>query len=121
MSEDIDFSKLFGGENSDAIGNAVNTLLSRPDLVMNIAKELGLSGEAAPKEKNESPPKIEKEEKKPNDRDKLLLALRPYLNTERQSAIDLMLNLTSVGKLLGNVDPRIISAVIGGMKGAGNV
>ncbi len=128
MDAEFDLSGILGGGDS-AIGNAMNALLSRPDLIANIASELGLSGNAPPPEppKNreekppEKPPEKPREVKGKSDRDKLLLALRPYLSRERQGAIDMMVSLSSVGSVFGNIDPNIISSVLGAVRGEKNV
>ncbi len=119
----FDLSGILGSDTSGAIGNAINTLLSRPDLINNIANELGLGNMQAdrpsetapeprktPESPKSEPPKTAK--KSVNDKDKLLIALRPYLSPERQSAIDMMLKLDEIGSLVGNIDPKLLNGIL---------
>ena len=88
-----------------------------------VANELGLSdggqknaenneapgADSAPKNTNKVPSK-----EKNGDRERLLLALKPYLSERRRSAIDVMINLGSIGDLIGNFDPNMLKVLMGG-------
>ena len=126
MDDKLDLSSLANADSG--IGDAVSKLLARPDLISNIAKELGLSGgEREDAEKGS----LSEEKKSPaaqeivndrardhkgevSDKKKLLLALRPYLNEKRREALDMMVNIESIGKLVGNIDPSTIAKLLGG-------
>lgn len=106
------------------IGEAVSKLLARPDLIMNLAGELGIAPQADVQtdEKNNSdnaenkktaPPQPKPEEHSA-DKKKLLLALRPYMSEKRREALDMMINLESIGQLVGNIDLSSITKLIGG-------
>ena len=120
-----------------ALGEAVGKLLSRPDLIANIASELGFSSsrheEAAAEEKSRevqsvteiavdrgraepvaSRPAAEKDVG--DNRKRLLVALRPYMSQSRREAIDMLINLESVGKLIGNIDPQTLTKLFSGGK-----
>lgn len=126
MDEKLDLSALASSDGR--IGDAVSKLLARPDLVMNIANELGLLGGEEGKEKEEKTPTSEqKEEKTPagkaledasekSDRKKLLLALRPYLSESRREALDMMVSLESFGKILSGIDTNTLARLLTGGK-----
>lgn len=121
------------GGMSDAISNAMSALMKRPDLISSIASELGLSGgteevpsDPEPNKESESAPASADEERKEaqqfkpsahshSDKDRLLLALRPYLSPARQEAIDMMINLGSISSLLGNINPELLRSLLGGI------
>lgn len=120
----FDLSSLLSSSGSaDAISNAMNILMKKPELIDTIANELGLSGnaqkdaetvqEAAVRESSEKEKTVQNGEKN-GDRERLLLALKPYLNEKRRSAIDVMINLGSLGGLVSNLDPNILKTILGG-------
>lgn len=131
MDGNLDLSALASSDG--AIGDAVSKLLSRPDLLMNIASELGLSGGAVKNEekhednrengnRSDSPPAepVSIKEKTPDkgsdDKKKLLYALRPYMSPKRREALDMMISLESIGRLVGNIDPQALIGLLGGGK-----
>lgn len=131
MDGNLDLSALASSDG--AIGNAVSKLLSRPDLLMNIASELGLSGGAVKNEekhednredgnRSDSPPaepgsiKEKTPDKGSDDKKKLLYALRPYMSPKRREALDMMISLESIGRLVGNIDPQALIGLLGGGK-----
>jgi len=150
MDDKLDLSGLSSLASSDSgIGDAVSKLLSRPDLIMNIANELGLGrgdsnapeeeGKATGDRKELKDGKSIVEESgdsiltagkdngaysqgKPrkgenySDKKKLLLALRPYMSERRREAVDMMINLESIGDLVGKLDPGLILRMLGGEK-----
>lgn len=115
-------SSLAGGDSP--IGEAVSKLLARPDLIMNLAGELGIAPQADVQtdEKNNSDNAENKKTTSPQpksedrsaDKKKLLLALRPYMSEKRREALDMMINLESIGQLVGNIDLSSITKLIGG-------
>jgi len=128
MDNNLDLSALANADG--AVGDAVSKLLARPDLLMNLASELGLApkNEEIPNEdyreknderKNDAPPISKQESGNIPDKKKLLLALRPYVSEKRREALDMMINLDSIGRLVGNIDPSVIMKMLGG--GATNV
>ena len=101
----------------------MNILMKKPELIDTIANELGLSGtpqkDAETAQETAEHKSSEKEKTVPNsekngDRERLLLALKPYLNEKRRSAIDVMINLGSLGGLVSNLDPNILKTILGG-------
>lgn len=128
MDNNLDLSALANADG--AVGDAVSKLLARPDLLMNLASELGLApkNEETQKEdhsvkndehKNDAPPISKHDGGNIPDKKKLLLALRPYVSEKRREALDMMINLDSIGRLVGNIDPSVIMKMLGG--GATNV
>lgn len=124
MDGGIDLSSLLSAAgSSDAISNAMNILMKKPELIEMVANELGFSdggqknaenneapgADSAPKNTNKVPSK-----EKNGDRERLLLALKPYLSERRRSAIDVMINLGSIGDLIGNFDPNMLKVLMGG-------
>ena len=116
-------SVLSSAGNSDAISKAMGILMKKPELIEMVANELGLSsdGEKSDPEPDKPPEgerqqkvKTEQENKKTNDRERLLRALRPYLSEKRRGAIDIMISLGSIGDLIGNIDPSILKTLMGG-------
>lgn len=116
------------------IGDMIGKLMSRPDLIQNIASELGLSSSS---ETKAEPQRDKKESEaipasssspfgngdhgrkgKASDKERLLLALRPYLSDKRRDAVDMMLKLDSLTSLMGSINPDIIKSLLGG---GGNV
>ena len=57
---------------------------------------------------------VQPKNEKSGDRERLLLALKPYLSEKRRSAIDVMINLGSLGGLVSNLDPNILKTLLGG-------
>lgn len=124
MDGGFDLSSLLSSAGgSDAISNAMNILMKKPELIDTIANELGLSGtpqkDAETAQETTEYKSSEKEKTVPNsekngDRERLLLALKPYLNEKRRSAIDVMINLGSLGGLVSNLDPNILKTILGG-------
>ena len=123
MDGGFDLSSLLSSAGgSDAISNAMNILMKKPELIDTIANELGLSGtpqKDAETAQETAEKSSEKEKTVPNsekngDRERLLLALKPYLNEKRRSAIDVMINLGSLGGLVSNLDPNILKTILGG-------
>lgn len=131
MDGNLDLSALASSDG--AIGDAVSKLLSRPDLLMNIASELGLSGGAVKSEEKQEDNRedgnrsdhslLESDgikEKTPDkgsdDKKKLLYALRPYMSPKRREALDMMIRLESIGRLVGNIDPQALIGLLGGGK-----
>lgn len=124
MDGGFDLSSLLSSAgNTDAISNAMNILMKKPELIDTIAKELGLSeGEQNNEEKGSASETSEtsRSAEKPaggeknGDRERLLLALKPYLSETRRSAIDIMISLSSLGGLVGNLDPNILKTLLGG-------
>lgn len=123
MDGDFDLSSLLSSPgSSDAISNAMSILMKKPELVEMIASELGLAnGENSTKNEqliggdkrmqdSEKPVKHEKN----SNRERLLLALKPYLNEKRQGAIDIMISLGSLGGLVGSIDPNMLKTLLGG-------
>ena len=116
------------------IGDMIGKLMSRPDLIQNIASELGLSPSStfgseppADKKESESAPASASvsfgngdggKKGKTSDKERLLLALKPYLSDKRRDAIDMMLRLDSITSLMGSINPDIIKSLLGG---GGNV
>lgn len=123
MDEKLDLSALASSDGR--IGDAVSKLLARPDLVMNIANELGLLAGETGKEKEEKHASAEQnapaekglaEASEKSDRKKLLLALRPYLSESRREALDMMVSLESFGKVLSGIDPNTLARLLAGGK-----
>ena len=111
------------------IGDMIGKLMSRPDLIQNIASELGLAPSAPPAEEKKaqngkddtipasapSPFESRGEKKgKTSDKERLLLALKPYLSDKRRDAIDMMLKLDSLTSLMGSINPDVIKTLLGG-------
>ncbi len=130
----FDLSKILGAEGSPDIGNAVNALLSRPELIQSIAKEIGLSPPSGDtEEKKSAPPPASVPpvasgisggdgKARDKDRDRLLKSLRPFLTPERQRALDMMMGIGAIGSIVSGLDPTLISSLLGAAgKGGGNV
>ncbi len=116
------------------IGDMIGKLMARPDLIQNIASELGLSSpdssveqQTERKEPNAAIPTSAPspigsgdlgKKGKTSDKERLLLALKPYLSDKRRDAIDMMLKLDSLTSLMGSINPDIIKTLLGG---GGNV
>lgn len=115
-------------EGDSPIGDAVSKLLARPDLIMNLASELGISQNDDRTKNNTSKENDQNDHNSqggdnrpqqrsddhPTDKKKLLLALRPYMSEKRREALDMMINLESIGQLVGNIDLSSITKLIGG-------
>ena len=124
MDGGFDLSSLLSSAgSSDAISNAMSILMKKPELIETIANELGLSGgdqksDVEVKEEEVSTAsekaKVQPKNEKSGDRERLLLALKPYLSEKRRSAIDVMINLGSLGGLVSNLDPNILKTLLGG-------
>lgn len=122
MDGGIDLSSLLSSAGgSDAISQAMSILMKKPELIDMIAGELSGGNEKGTRDVKEDgvgevseKPKATQDAKKSGDRERLLLALRPYLSERRQSAIDVMISLGSLGGLVGNIDPNLIKTLVGG-------
>lgn len=123
MDGGFDISSLLSSEGSaDAISNAMSILMKKPELIETIANELGLSGNGQKgrddgAQESGGSSGIEKkpsERQKNGDRDKLLLALKPYLSEKRRGAIDIMISLGSLGDLVSGIDPDLLKTLLGG-------
>lgn len=49
-----------------------------------------------------------------SDKERLLLALRPYMSPRRQEAIDMMVQIDAIGSLLGGISPDLLKGLLGG-------
>ena len=122
MDGGIDLSSLLSSAGgSDAISQAMSILMKKPELIDMIAGELSGGNEKGTRDVKEDgagevseKPEATQDAKKSGDRERLLLALRPYLSERRQSAIDVMISLGSLGGLVGNIDPNLIKTLVGG-------
>ena len=122
MDGGIDLSSLLSSAGgSDAISQAMSILMKKPELIDMIAGELSSGNEKGTRDVEEDgagevseKPEATLDAKKSGDRERLLLALRPYLSERRQSAIDVMISLGSLGGLVGNIDPNLIKTLVGG-------
>lgn len=122
MDGGIDLSSLLSSAGgSDAISQAMSILMKKPELIDMIAGELSGGNEKGAQGAKEDgsgegseKPKATQDAQKNGDRERLLLALRPYLSERRQSAIDVMISLGSLGGLVGNIDPNLIKTLVGG-------
>ena len=122
MDGGIDLSSLLSSAGgSDAISQAMSVLMKKPELIDMIASELsGGDQKDAQNGKDtgasEAPKKHEwaQDAQKNGDRERLLLALKPYLSAKRQSAIDVMISLGSLGGIVGNLDPNLMKTLMGG-------
>ena len=88
---------LSGGESKSIAADGISSVLSNPELLSKLPQVMEL---LKPMLGQSSPPSAPTAPSHEEERDRLLLSLRPFLSKERQETLEAILKLSKLGEIL---------------------